>query len=74
MKILKSMPTVTHFLQQGYTYFNKATRTSLKPQLLKVHLPGTSTFKPPQLLNITFDMGASGGKPGSRQASIALNQ
>jgi hypothetical protein len=35
---------MTHFLQQGYTYSNKA-------NFLIVPLPGPSIFKPPQNYN-----------------------
>jgi hypothetical protein len=40
-------PTVTHFLQQGHTYSNKATPTPTRPHLLIVPLSGPSIFKPP---------------------------
>ena len=37
--VLKPMHTVTHLLQQGYTYYNKATPTTTRPDLQIVPLP-----------------------------------
>ena len=41
-------PTVTHFLQQGHTYSNKATPTPTRSHLLIAPTPGPSIFKPSQ--------------------------
>jgi hypothetical protein len=35
MRLLKSTPTVTHFLQQGHTYSSKATPTPTRPHPLQ---------------------------------------
>jgi hypothetical protein len=47
MRVLKLMPTVRHFLQQGHTYSNMATSTPTRPDLQIVPFPGPSIFKPP---------------------------
>jgi hypothetical protein len=41
-RVLKPMPTVLYFLQQGHTYSNKATPSNIVP------LPGPGIFKPSQ--------------------------
>jgi hypothetical protein len=47
------VPTVTLFLQQGYTSSNIVTQTFSRPHFLIVPLPEPSIFKPP-LLSFTF--------------------
>jgi hypothetical protein len=46
MRVLKPTPTVTHLLQQGHTYYNKATATTIGLFLLIVPLSGPSICKP----------------------------
>jgi hypothetical protein len=45
-RVLKLMPTVTHFLQQGHTYSNKATPIPTRPCFLIVSFLGPSIYKP----------------------------
>jgi hypothetical protein len=40
MRVLAYTPTVTHFLREGHTYFNKSTPPNTP-------LPGPSIFRPP---------------------------
>ena len=46
VRVLKPTPTVTHLLQQGHTYSNRATPTPTGPHLLIVPLPEPSIYKP----------------------------
>ena len=54
MRVLKPTPIVTHLLQQGHTYTNRAT-------LLIVPLPGPSIYKPSQESRDVMPLGDLGG-------------